>query len=333
MAIKCYAASKPGSLLEPFEYEPASLGSNDVQIQITHCGICHSDIHLIDNDWDISVYPLVPGHEIIGKVAAKGDAVKFDLGQRIGVGWQKKSCLECEDCMRGEENLCASGEATCVENYGGFAESVVLDSRFAHPIPEEISSENAAPLLCGGITVFSPFVHFGVKPTMHVGVVGIGGLGHLALQFAAAFGCEVTALSSSEDKEAEARSFGATRFVSSTDSETLSLLASTFDFILVTVHVDLDWPLYINLLKPNGQICFVGVPKSPLSIPVMPLISGRRSISGSPIGGRYEMRSMLNFAARNKIQASVEKHPFSALNEAVDRVRNNRAKYRLVLAW
>ena len=216
MTIHAHAAMAPRQTLNPFQYEPAGLGPWDVEVAITHCGICHSDIHLIDNDWGISSYPLVPGHEIIGTVEDAGAEVKhLKKGQRVGVGWQRGSCLVCEQCLKGNENLCPENRATCVGNHGGFAERIRVDSRFAFPIPDALASENAAPLLCGGATVYSPLKNYGVVPSMRIGVIGIGGLGHLALQFANAFGCEVTAFSSTPDKEKEAGLFGAHRFIAS----------------------------------------------------------------------------------------------------------------------
>ena len=331
MTIKAYAAMTKGARLEPFEYSPASLGPLDVEVRVTHCGLCHSDVHLIDNDWGISSYPLVPGHEIVGIVTAKGSQVRhLAVGQRVGVGWQRSSCLLCDQCLAGDENLCREHSATCVGNYGGFADGITTDGRFVFPIPEGLSAEQAAPLLCGGITVFSPLEHFEVEPAMKVGIVGIGGLGHLALQFASAFGCEVTAFSSSPNKEAEARQFGAKHFVSSVGKSFGAARTGYFDFILSTVFADLDWSAYLGLIKPNGKLCFVGVPKSPIALPVFSLIEGRKSVCGSPIGGRATMRRMLEFAARHNIKASAEVMPFSRINEGVDRLRSGRSQFRIV---
>ena len=194
MGFRAYAAHEQKGPLAPFVYEPGELGPNDVEIRVSHCGICHSDVHLVDGDWGASSYPMVPGHEIVGTVAAAGPAVRqLAVGQRVGVGWQCGACLECEWCVSGQENLCAQEEATCVERPGGFAERIRVDGRFAFPIPDALRSEHAAPLLCGGVTVYAPLARF-ARPSLRVGVIGIGGLGHLALQFARAMGCEVTAL-------------------------------------------------------------------------------------------------------------------------------------------
>ncbi len=218
--IQGLAAHAAGAELLPFRYDAGEVGAQEVEIAISHCGICHSDIHLISNDWGISQYPFIPGHEVIGTVAAAGSGVRtLKVGQRVGLGWQSNSCGECAWCMQGLENLCALSEATCVRRHGGYAERVRANARFVVPIPEGLPSEQAAPLLCGGVTVYSPLRTHGVNPSSRVGVVGIGGLGHLAIQFARAFGCEVTAFSSSAEKEDEARELGAHNFVNSRETE------------------------------------------------------------------------------------------------------------------
>lgn len=332
MTIHAQAAMASKQSLKPFQYEPAALGPHDVEIAITHCGICHSDIHLIDNDWSMSSYPLVPGHEIIGTVADAGPAVKnLKQGQRVGVGWQRGSCLVCEQCVGGDENLCAESRATCVGNHGGFADRIRMDSRFAFAIPETLASENAAPLLCGGATVYSPLKHYGVVPPMRVGVIGIGGLGHLALQFANAFGCEVTAFSSTPEKEKEARDFGAHHFIASTNPAALKKAAGSLDFILSTVFASLDWNTYLQLLRPNGRLCFVGVPAAPIQVHIGSILSGQKSICASVIGSRGTIREMLDFAARHDIEAMTEVMPLADVNKALEKLRANKARYRMVL--
>lgn len=332
MTIHAQAAMASKLSLEPFQYEPAALGPHDIEIAITHCGICHSDIHLIDNDWGISSYPLVPGHEIIGTIVDAGGEVKHvKQGQRVGVGWQRSSCLVCEQCLRGDENLCAENRATCVGHHGGFAERIRVDSRFAFSIPDTLASENAAPLLCGGATVYSPMKHYGVVPSMRVGIIGIGGLGHLALQFANAFGCEVTAFSSTPEKEKEARDFGAHRFVASTNPAALKKAVCSLDFILSTVFANLDWNQYLSLLRPNGKLCFVGVPAGPIQIHIDALLGGQKSVCASVIGSRSTIREMLDFAARHDIEAMTEVMPLADVNKAIEKVRANRARYRMVL--
>ena len=253
MGFRAYAAHEEKGPLAPFVYEPAELGSNDVEIRISHCGICHSDVHLVDGDWGASGYPMVPGHEIVGTVASAGPAVRhLAVGQRVGVGWQCGACLECEWCVSGQENLCAQEEATCVERPGGFAERIRVDGRFAFPIPDALRSEHAAPLLCGGVTVYAPLARF-ARPSLRVGVVGIGGLGHLALQFARAMGCEVTALSTNPAKRAEALAFGAHRFVAAGDSKALRAAAQSLDFVLSTAFLAQDWKGLLRMLRPERR--------------------------------------------------------------------------------
>ena len=331
MNIQCYAAMAKNQALEKYQYTPEPLKPYDIEVNITHCGICRSDLHLIDNDWETSIYPLVPGHEIIGKIAKIGDAVQeLQVGQRVGIGWQRSSCMHCGWCNQGEENLCFKQEATCVGHPGGFAQAIRADSRFAFPIPDELSSEHAAPLLCGGVTVFSPLLEY-VRPTSRVGIIGIGGLGHMAVQFARAFGCEVTAFSSSPDKKKEAEELGAHYFISSKDENALKKAANSFDFILSTVAVSLDWLVYLNTLKPKGILCFVGAVPKPLQIPVFSLLVGRKSICGSNIGSRPDIKQMLRFAALNGIKAQVEVFPMEEANAAITKLRQGKVRYRPVL--
>lgn len=331
-AINGYAAMQRGQALKAFNYSPDELGPMDVEVAITHCGICHSDLHLIDNDWKISSYPFIPGHEIIGMVTAAGGGVAhLKAGDRVGIGWQRGACLVCEQCASGNDHLCPEHEATCVGHHGGFAERIRVDSRYAFPVPSALASENAAPLLCGGATVYSPLRHHGVRPDQRVGVIGIGGLGHLALQFAAAMGCEVTAFSASPDKEKEAKSFGAHHFLSSREPLKERRGGGFLDLILTTVFVDLDWTAYLKTLRPNGTLCFLGAPPSPLSIPVAMLQSGQKSVGASVIGSRHTIAEMLEFAARHGITAKTEVLPLAEVNTALDKVRSNRARYRMVL--
>ncbi|MDA0691549.1 MAG: NAD(P)-dependent alcohol dehydrogenase [Nitrospinae bacterium] len=332
MSIRCYAAKNPKERLETFQYEPKPLERHEVAVKISHCGICHSDIHLLDNDWGITNYPFVPGHEIVGTIQALGaDVQGLSQGERVGIGWQRSACLRCEYCVRGLENLCPQIKDTCVFNHGGFAEFIHIDGRFAFPLPEALDSETTAPLLCGGVTVYSALNHYGVRPSMKVGVIGIGGLGHLALQFANAMGCEVTAFSSTPQKQAEARGLGAHHFVFDGDSQTLEKVASTQDFILSTVSADLNWESYVDALRPGGKLCFVGVPKEPIKISAFSLIVGQNSICGNPIGSRTDIREMLDFAALHNIKACTEAMPMSEVNAGLDRVRDNQVRYRVVL--
>lgn len=322
-----------GAELVPFKYDPGELRPQDIEIRITHCGVCHSDLHLIDNDWGMSQYPFIPGHEIVGTIAALGSAVQgFAVGDRVGVGWQADSCGHCEWCRKGEENLCPQAQPTCVGRNGGYAEGIRVNTRFALKLPEKLDSEHTAPLFCAGITVYSPLRLHGINASSRVGIIGIGGLGHIALQFARAFGAEVTAFSTSAAKEEEARKLGAHHFVNTRESKTLKALGSSFDFILSTIHADQEWSAYIAALRPHGTLCFVGVPPSPASLPVFPLISGIRNVSGCNSGSPMQIQEMLDVAARHNIKAQTERFAMSNANDAVKRVRKNQVRYRAVLA-
>ena len=333
MPFHGYAALARGESLEPHTYEPAELGPADVEIKISHCGVCHTDIHLIDNDWGFSRYPIVPGHEIIGTITAVGSIVRrLRPGQRVGVGYQSDSCLECERCVRGDENLCKRSVPTCVGRPGGFSDGIRVNSHFVFPIPDKLSSERAAPLLCGGVTVYSPLRHYGILPSMRVGIIGVGGVGHLGIQFAHAFGCEVTAFSTSPDKEPEARELGADRFICIRDNNAMASANDSLDFILSTVDADLNWMQFVTMLRVDGKLCFVGSPSQAVSIPAPLLVMARRSICGSLIGSRALMRETLEFAARHNIQAKTETMPITDVNAALEKVRRNRARYRMVLS-
>ena len=334
MKIQAYAALGPGMPLQPFEYEPTPLELEPVQVEIaiSHCGVCHTDLHLLNNDWGFTQYPMVPGHEIVGVITQLGHGVKnLREGQRVGVGWESGSCGECEYCLHGEENICLGWRGTCTHGYGGYAGAIRVDSRFAVPIPESLASELAAPLLCGGITVYAPLAQE-VRPAMRVGVVGVGGLGHLAVRYAHAFGCEVAAFSTSPDKEAEARRLGAHHFIDARDTAAMEKAANSCDFIISTASADLNWASYLNVLKPKGKLCIVGVPQNDMRLPAFPLILGRKTVFGSPVGGPSLIREMLEFSARNGIQPMTERFLMAQANQALDHVRHNRARYRVVLA-
>lgn len=330
--IRAWAATAAGRPLQPFEYEPGPLGSEDVEIAVEHCGLCHSDLSVIDSEWGESPYPCVPGHEAIGRVVAVGDHAKgLEIGQRVGVGWNAGSCLHCRWCLAGEQHLCPNAQATIVGHYGGFAERMRSNWAWAIPIPDGLDPAAAGPLLCGGITVFSPLLEFDVRPTDRVGVVGIGGLGHLAVKFAAAWGCDVTAFTSSESKFDEAKSMGAVRSVSSRDPTAIRSRAGSLDLLIVTVNVPLDWDALMATLAPKGRMHVVGAVLKPISIHAMDLIGGRRSVSGSPTGPPMQIATMLEFAARHGIAPQVERFPMSRVNEALDRLRAGKIRYRGVL--
>ena len=329
---KAFAALQPKALLTPFEYDPGPLGPDDVEIRVQSCGICHSDLSMLENAWQMTTYPLVPGHEVIGQVNAIGDRVKnLTRGQTVGLGWFSRSCMDCPQCLAGQHHLCAKGEGTIVGRHGGFADYVRGHHAWAIPLPAGIEATKAGPLYCGGLTVFSPLVAFDVRPTQRVGVIGIGGLGHIAIAFLKAWGCEVTAFSSSPDKETEARSLGAHHFVSSRDPAQLAKLAGSLDFILCTANVALDWTAIIGALAPRGRLHIVGAVPEPIPVSVFSLLAGQKSISASPTGGPTTITTMLEFCARHKIAPVTETFSFSKVNDAMDRLRSGKARYRIVL--
>jgi uncharacterized zinc-type alcohol dehydrogenase-like protein len=331
---KGFAATEAGGILKPFEYDLGPLGDHQVDVKVDYCGICYSDLSMLDNHWGMTQYPFVPGHEIIGTVEAMGAHVKgLTLGQRVGVGWSSGSCGICESCLTGNHNLCASNVPTVLGPYGGFADHVRAQAEWVLPIPAALDPKSAGPLLCGGITVFNPLLEFEVKPTHRVGVIGIGGLGHMAIQFLKAWGCEVTAFSSHPGKEADAKKLGAHHFASSNDPEALAKLAYSFDFILSTVNVPMacDWNLFLAALRPKGKLIFVGVVLEPLQISMFSLLMGQRMVSASPTGSPAAMATMLNFAARHNVLPTVETFKFGQVNEAIEKLKQGKVRYRVVL--
>jgi uncharacterized zinc-type alcohol dehydrogenase-like protein len=322
-----------GAQLLAYKYDPGALGANEVEIKISHCGICHSDVHLIDNDWGFSKYPFIPGHEIVGTVVAMGaDVRNHAIGQRVGVGWQADSCGICEWCRQGDEHLCALSQPTCVGRNGGYADKIRVNARFAIPVPTVLDSENVAPLLCAGIAVYGPLKNYGVRPSSRVGIIGIGGLGHLGVQFAKAFGAEVTAFSTSKEKEAEAKKLGAHHFVNTRDTGALKKVEGSFDLLLSTVTADQDWGSYVNALRPKGMLCALGASPSPMQIPVFSLIFGQKNVSGSAVGSPRDLYEMLDVAARHNVKAITERFAMAKANEAVAKVKKYQVRYRAVLA-
>lgn len=330
--IKAYAAKEAGGALEAFEYDPGVLDKNDVEIDVESCGICHSDLSMLDNEWGFTEYPFVPGHEVVGIIAAVGANVSsLKVGQRVGLGWHSAYCNTCQTCNSGDHNLCASAQPTIAGRHGGFAEKVRAQATAVVVLPSGIIPDSAGPLFCGGITVFNPLVQFDIKPTSKVAVIGIGGLGHIALQFLNAWGCEVTAFTSSEAKKAEALNMGAHKVLNSRNIDELEAAASSFDLIISTVNAKLDWNAYIATLAPKGRLHFVGATLEPLDISVFPLIMGQRSISGSPVGSPAVLKDMLDFAALHHIEPVTEYFGFDQINEAIKRLRDGKAHYRVVL--
>jgi uncharacterized zinc-type alcohol dehydrogenase-like protein len=331
--IKGLAVHAAGAELLPYRYTVGELGPNEVEVKISHCGVCHSDVHLIDNDWGISKYPFIPGHEIVGTVTSVGSSVQDRKpGERVGIGWQADSCGYCEWCRQGDEHLCAQSQPTCVGRNGGYAGAIRVNSRFAIPVPEALESENVAPLLCGGITVYSPLRNWLARPASRVGVIGIGGLGHMGVQFARAFGCEVTAFSTSKDKEAEARSLGAHHFVNTRDNGAIKKVAGSFDLILSTVSADQDFQSFVTALRPKGTLVVLGVPTSPLQIAAFSLLAGQKAVAGSPTGSPRDLHEMLDVAARHNIKAITERFAMKDANQAIAKVKKNQVRYRAVLA-
>lgn len=332
MTVHAYAAHAQGNRLEPHTFEFGALGANEVEINVSHCGICHSDVHLVDNDWGLSSYPLTPGHEAVGEVAAVGSAVKsLKPGIRVGVGWLAGSCMACESCLEGHVNTCAAWQPTCVGRPGAFADKLRVDHRFAFEIPKELKSDEAGPLMCGGATMFTPLEDHDVRDGARVGVVSIGGLGHLGLQFARARGCKVTAFSTSLAKEAECREMGASDFAVLTDPDAITARAGSLDFLLTTTPTDLPWDAMIGLLRPRGTLCVLGVPASAVQFQAFPLLAGHKRIVGSNTGSLSGIKSMLHTAAKKGVRPLIERHAMSDVNTAIDRLRKNQVRYRAVL--
>ncbi|MFQ3577812.1 MAG: NAD(P)-dependent alcohol dehydrogenase [Verrucomicrobiia bacterium] len=329
---RAFAAFNPREPLKDHEMDLGPLRDGQVEIEVESWGVCHSDLSMLDNEWGFSAYPLVAGHEIVGTVTAAGPDVKrVSVGDRVGLGWFSESCMACPDCLSGDHNLCATSEQTIVGRSGGFAERVRCHWTWATPLPPALDVAKAGPLFCGGITVFSPFLDFGVRPTDRVGIVGVGGLGHLAVQFADKWGCEVFAFSSDESKHDELRRLGADHVVNSRDPASWKGLARSLDLLLVTVNVSLDWPALIETLRPDGRLHFVGAVLEPVSVSAFSLITTRRSVSGSPLGSPHATALMLEFCARHGITPVTEHFPMSHVNDALEHLRAGKARYRIVL--
>lgn len=332
VSVHAYAAHKKGGELVSHEYKLGALGVDQVDVKVSSCGICHSDLAMIDNEWGMSNYPVVPGHEVIGTVVAMGNHVKhLKVGQYVGLGWFSGSCMHCRYCMGGDHNLCDTAEQTIIGRAGGFADHVRCNAEWAIPLPKGINEKDAGPLFCGGITVFNPVVQYDIRPTHRVGVIGIGGLGHLALQFLNKWGCEVTAFSSTPGKEAEAKRMGAHYVVNSKDSKAMKTLAGKFDFILNTTNANLDWPSYLEALGTRGRLHTVGAVPDPIPVAAFSLIPKQRSISGSPLGSPATIQDMLEFCARHKIAPVTEHFAMKDVNKALVHLRSGKARYRVVL--
>lgn len=339
--IKAFAAYDAETPLRPFTFERKEIGEKQVQIEILYSGVCHSDIHTAKGDWGPAIYPLVPGHEIVGRITAVGSAVtKFKVGELAGVGCFVDSCRTCPSCQAGDEQLCDEGmvgtynsyeKGTTIPHYGGYATSITVDEDFTLHIADTLELSGVAPLLCAGITTYSPLRRLNVRKGQKVGVLGLGGLGHMAVKFAASFGAEVTMLSHSPSKEADAKKLGAHHFALTSDAEVMASLANTFDVILNTVSAEHDYNAYLNLLSANGTMVVVGIPNSPAVIPAATLVMKRRSIMGSLIGGIAETQEMLDYCAEHNITADIELINMDYINEAYDRMNKSDVKYRFVI--
>lgn len=337
---KGYAASSSRSPLAPFSFERRNLNPSDVLIEISYCGICHSDIHQVRDEWGGSTFPMVPGHEIVGKITQIGSAVKkFQVGDLAGVGCLVDSCRACHNCKEGFEQFCRQVVFTYnsfekdskTPTYGGYSSQIVVDQNYVLRIPENLTLERAAPLLCAGITTYSPLKHFKIGKGQQVAIAGLGGLGHVGVKIAVAMGAEVTILSTSPSKAKNAECLGAHHFAATSDPQTFSKLAGHFDFILNTIANDHDINAYLGLLKRDGVMTMVGVPAKPLAIDTFSLIMGRKVLTGSMIGGITETQEMLNYCAKHGIMADIEMIPIQGINEAYERMLKSDVRYRFVI--
>ncbi len=340
LPTKGYAALSAKETLQPFSFERRDVGAHDVLIKITHCGVCHSDIHQARNEWGGSIFPMVPGHEIVGTVTQVGSAVKkFRMGDRAGVGCFVDSCRTCKACLEGLEQYCEAGMLLTYNGrdkdgqptQGGYSTQIVVDENYVLRIPNVQSAAGAAPLLCAGITTYSPLRHWGVGRYHRLAIVGLGGLGHMAVKIASAMGTEVTVLSTSEKKRKDAERLGATHFAVTSRAETFTQLQRRFDFILDTVSAPHNYNAYVNLLKTDGTMILVGAPDKPTPLEPFPLIINRRRIAGSVIGGIRETQEMLDFCAEHKIESDVEVIPIQEVNAAYERVVRGDVRFRFVI--
>ncbi len=330
--VHAYAVQAPRGRLEPTEFELGPLGAAEVDVDVLTCGICYSDVSMIDNDWGFTPYPMIPGHEIIGTVRTVGEHVThLSVGDVVGIGWHASYCMSCRQCMAGDHNMCATAQSTFIGRAGGYADIVRADAAAAFKLPESVDPATAGPLMCGGITVFTPLAQFDISPTDRVGVIGIGGLGHLAVKFARAWGCEVTAFTSTEAKLQGALELGAHHVLDARDPEAIAGAADSFDLLVSTVNVPLDWDALLGTLRRRGRLHVLGAVPEPLSFPVQSLMMTQRSVSSSPAGRPSDIASMLDFAGRHGIRPVTETFSFDQVNEAVDHVRDGKARYRVVL--
>ena len=341
LSTKAYAAQSNTSGLAPWHFNSRETGPQDVLIDIKFCGVCHTDIHFVRNDWGISLYPMVPGHEIVGVVSHVGDAVKgYKAGDLVGVGCMVDSCRVCDNCNEGQQQYCLNGNTftynaadkhTGGVTYGGYASQIVVNEDFVLKVSPNLPLEKVAPLLCAGITTYSPMRRWKIGKNHKVGIVGLGGLGHMAVKFAVSFGAEATVLSTSMQKQQDAISLGAHKFTVTKDEEQLQKLAGYFDFIIDTVSSSHDYNLYLNMLKTRGTLICLGAPPAPIEIAAMPLLFQGREVAGSLIGGIAETQEMLDYCAEHNITSDVEVIAMKDINEAYERMEKSDVKYRFVI--
>lgn len=338
--VNAYAAQSVGASLAPFNIERREPGPNDVQIEILYCGVCHSDIHQVRDEWGGSIFPMVPGHEIVGRITAVGESVtSFSIGDLAGVGCFVDSCRACPSCLANEEQYCDTGlvgtyngrDKTGNPTYGGYSTRIVVDEKYTLHVSEKLPIEGVAPLLCAGITTYSPLKHWKIGKGHKVAVVGLGGLGHMAVKFAASFGADVTVLSTSKSKEQDALNLGAHHFAVTRDPAAMKKLAGSFDFILSTISAQHDYNEYLGLLTLNGTMVVVGIPPQPSTVQAFSLIGKRRSLAGSMIGGIKETQEMLDYCAEHNIVSDVEVIKASEINTAYERMLKGDVRYRFVI--
>lgn len=341
IATKGYAAQDNKSPLAPWNFERREVGLHDVQFDIQYCGVCHSDLHQIKDDWFPGIFPMVPGHEIVGRVVKVGDHVKkFKVGDIAGTGCMVDSCRECENCKKDLEQYCLKGNSQTYNGleqdgktptYGGYSNTIVVHEDFVLHVSDKLNLAAVAPLLCAGITTYSPLRHWKVGKGHKLAVLGLGGLGHMAVKFGVSFGAEVTVLSTSPSKEQDARKLGAHNFVVTTDEAQLAAARNSFDFILDTVSAEHDLNLYLSLLKTDGTHICVGVPSQPAPVAAFSLLGGRKSLAGSGIGGIAETQEMLDYCAEHGIVSEIEMIDIKNIQDAYDRMLKGDVRYRFVI--
>ncbi len=341
LQTKGYAAHSPTDSLQPFNFERRELGASDILIEIAYCGVCHSDIHQVRDEWGGSIYPMVPGHEIVGRVGRVGTSVsKFKEGDYAGIGCFVDSCGECENCTEDFEQFCLKQAAMTYNGtemdrktptYGGYSSQIVVEENYALKVAETENLAGVAPLLCAGITTYSPLKRFNVREGQKVGIIGLGGLGHMGVKLAVSFGAKVTVFSTSPSKEEDARKLGAHNFVVTKNPENMKPLTGSYDFILDTVSADHDLNMYLNLLRRGGAMVIVGAPESPAPVSAFSLIGGNKTLAGSMIGGIAETQEMLDYCAENKILSEVEVIPIQRIDEAYERTVKSDVRYRFVI--